>query len=73
MPADSVETHTLYAVWHPTSGWVRKAYGDYICALLRPHFFHNAGHAKALAKKAKAQLIVFDVVPVIRSWPAEED
>ncbi len=70
---DNVEPHLhcLYGVWEPTSGWVRhnRRWSPYS---KKPKFFASHSHAKKLALKFKAQLVVFDVVPTLRSWPSLE-
>ncbi len=71
---DNVEPpiHVLYAVWEPSTGWVRlhqerdgrTRYGK------KPKFWTSYGYALRLAMRLKAQLVTFDVTPSLRSWPS---
>ncbi len=77
----------LYGIFSPGNGWVYKSYIDRLKYLGNegktegitkflyqntPRYYTNAEKTKALAYQAKAQFIVFDVVPCLRSWPHEE-
>ncbi len=67
---DNVEPHlhVLYGVWVPTKGWVRSFWNTQKA----PYFWKLHSRAKKLATKFGGQLIVFDVVPTLRSWPSLE-
>ncbi len=71
---DNVEPHlhVLYAVWEPTSGWAKRNQCGTISYVRTPHFYQKHACAKKLALETKAQLVVFDVVPTLRSWPSME-
>ena len=71
--SDNVEPHlhVLYGVWVPTKGWVR--YGrNWNPFGKKPKFWSCHTYAKKLATRHDGQLITFDVVPTLRSWPSLE-
>lgn len=72
--ADNVEPHmaVLYGVWEPTTGWAKRNQFGTISYVRTPHFYQKHHHAKKLAMECKAQLVVFDVTPSLRSWPSLE-
>ncbi len=71
--SDNVEPHlhVLYAVWVPLKGWVRhnRGWNQYT---KKVKFWVTHHYAKKLAIKYGGQLIAFDVVPMMRTWPSLE-
>jgi hypothetical protein len=72
--SDNVDppVHVLYGVWVPTKGWASRPADWYPYRKNRPRFFASHAYAKRLAKVKGGQLIAFDVVPTLRSWPSLE-
>ncbi len=72
--SDNVEPplHVLYGVWVPTKGWVHPYKYNSAGFSKSPGFWKRHGMAKRAAANAGGQLIAFDVVPTLRSWPSLE-
>lgn len=60
-----------YGVYHPTKGWLRLS--TFLpCWQSVPFLTVNHKKAKRRAAYTKSQLVTFDVIPCLRSWPGEE-
>lgn len=68
--SDNVDNYVVYGVWHPLKGWLDNLSPGK--GRRRPTLMSRHKEAKALAAKANAQLVTFDVIPSLRSWPAGE-
>jgi hypothetical protein len=60
-----------YGIYHPEKGWL--AGGKYHQWSNQPYLYQRESVAKSWARSKRAQLVVFDVIPCLRSWPSEED
>ncbi len=68
---DNVEPHihVLYGVWVPTKGWAGPYKHNSYGFTKEPRFWKRHGAAKKKAAEVSGQLIAFDLVPTLRSWP----
>ena len=68
---DNVDNYVMYAVWDPIKGWIHPGSSP-SSDCTQPYLWSKHHVAKNRAKKYGGQLVTFDLVPTLRSWPSEE-